>query len=243
MARKGEIFGFGPRQILVGLIAVALVGSGVYLYTTDAQTASVNDRTVDVRGEFDTSGMLADDLESPFSTVNVFEDATVDEDGSDGLSSEVAWNLAADQDLGLEDATAVAVFETDGFLANVEVVVEDASDAVEYSLKGATVYDYERAVEADSLEAGQVKALDIGDETVSAEGTLAEATTLEDVPASTALSGGEYAVALDYKFESGVQGPASGDLDMLSNVTLEADTLEDDAVETIDDITVQLQAQ
>lgn len=235
MARKGEIFGFTATQIFVVVVAAGLVAGGIFYVQGDA--ASVDDETLlDVRGEFEVAGMNPDDFESPFSTISGFDHATVDEDTSDGLSAEVTWNIANGTDLGLQERTAVAVFETDGALANVEATVENVeTSGADFNLEGATVYDYERAVEADSLETGKVADLEVGDESVSAEGTFAETSTLEGVPASTVLEGGEYAVALDYKFESGYSVPdTTGTVVGLNNIALEADTMEDDVVEEID---------
>jgi len=225
-------------QAFLGLLIVAGLGFGVYTVASNqpADTGSTVQQPVD--GEFDQALMAADNIEAPFANMNGFDAYTVDDDATQGtadvLDNAVAeWQVATGQDLGLVERSPVLWFEVDGDINEVEAEFEDTTGTEQENfnvdIEEVSFYDYEAAVDADSLSAGET-----GVAFSEVEGTAAEA-ELGD------LSDGEYAVVPTFKWESGAtSNEGEGVEDTLTTLSVEGDT-DGDVDEMVIDFTTLTQ--
>lgn len=221
----------------VGLIVItaALLFAGGQMFDTTQDDTEDVDTTYE--GQFAQIGLAQADLEDPFKTINGFETITVDDTASNEELTDASfqWSVATGTDLALEERTSVAWHEVDdGGLEDVEYTLEAGADNSNLDrIMSASVYDYESAEDNGQLGNALVE-LDVDSDDHTAEN--------DDQPVD--LQDGEYALVVEYKFDDTAAAPGTaGNTLELNTLTVEGDSDDSDAVETITGVPFEVVAE
>lgn len=216
----------GGSLFTIAVLVSAFVGASYLADTTGNQQP---DQIQSFEGEFSQIGLVHSDLEDPFKSMNGFETITEDDsaDSNDELTdAEFNWTVSGGTDLGLEERTAVLYHQVeDGALEDVDYELTNPNTS-EFDSVSGEVYNYESAVDSGELGRAIVE-LDVDEDDYSA-----------DTDRSVALREGEYALVIDYKFDSDATAPSAGNNNKLHDVAIMGDSDEDDSVETITGVPV-----
>lgn len=226
------IFGLSPGQVL-GILAVIGIAVGLtYTVSTgDLDTADVGADVVDIDGEFEQVGLSDSQLDAPFEAYSQFENITVDRDATDGTTdvldgASYTWNVDNGTDLGLVSRSAAVYYETDGYMEDVEHELTDQTTGTNYedgvSITDASLYDYEAAVDAGSLDAGLVGDFEL-DGDMEGELEVGQVASAQDATTANTHSDGEYVVGVEYEWDSDQSVPdTEGTEDVLNHLSVDA---------------------
>lgn len=220
----------GGVALLVGAaFAMSMVVGTVLYFTPDA--ADITDQEpVTFEGEFEEHNV--DELDAPFSNVNVFDAITpaVESDDDTLHNGEYAWVTTPDNEL-IAERSAVTYFEVDGDFEGLEGEIEEADVAEDVVIEEVTFYDYEAAEDENDLETGE-------------QAVQQPQTDIDEVEAELenfgSVTDGEYALEIEYRFD-GYTTPATDTAETLGLLTLEADT--DGDIDEIEDTAIAVEGE